>query len=278
MRKLILLLLLLNLVGCKDNNCSLADNNPLLDNMIAGRPRDQKDNKLLIPDRLSNYGYVWVEINDETELPDDFPEIELWRYHLEFEIKDLDKTSYPWKATAVKANYPAKYEANYNVLGPIVKVREESIWVNTLDEGMTIVNIEKKPKFCEGISDEFEVGNLVEITSDCIKESYPSKTSAIAVLTNEKHSVPDIIIEYFGKNSAYLGMYRRMPLYYKTNNYYDPDYEESIETHTIVGGSFSDYVFLVDDEIMTLTYAIENGLFNLEGMYFPDPISGSGYG
>ncbi|QVK20465.1 hypothetical protein KHQ82_09070 [Mycoplasmatota bacterium] len=278
MRKIIFLILLLNLVGCKDNNCSPVDNNPLFDNMVAGRPRDQKDNKLLIPDRLSNYGYVWVEINYETELPDNFPEVELWRHHLEFEIKDLDKSSYPWNATAVKANYPAIYEVNYNVLGPIVKVKEESIWVNTLDEGMTIVNIEKKPKFCKGVSDEFEVGNLVEITYDVMLESFPGKTSAKAVLINEKDFVPDIIIDYLGKNSVYLGMYRKMPLYYNTNHSYDSDYEESIDNHTIVGGSFSDYVFLVNDEIMTLTYAIENGLFNFEGMYFPDPISGSGNG
>ncbi|XMB66286.1 hypothetical protein RI065_08265 [Mycoplasmatota bacterium zrk1] len=228
--------------------------------MVGGRPREEKDNKLLIPDKLSNYGHIWVEINDETYIPDDFPKTERWRYYLEFVIKDLDKSSYPWKATAIRAYYPAIIGENYNIIGPIVEADESHILVSSLYQpGLTSVGIGSNTKYAPGVSSDFKVGNLVNITYNILLETFPGQTTAEKVFMNEKHFVPEIINNYFDGNGVYIGMYQN-PMYYNASNSYDLDYEETFGNYTMIGGSFSDYVLLVDDKVITLTDAIENEL------------------
>ncbi|QVK20112.1 hypothetical protein KHQ82_07205 [Mycoplasmatota bacterium] len=241
--------------------------------MVGGRPIEERDNKLLIPDKLSNYGHVWVEINDDTYLPGDFPKTERCRYYLEFVIIDLDKSSYPWKATAVRAYYPAWVGENYNIIGPIVEAGESHILVNTLYQpGLASVKIDSNTKYAPGVSSDFKVGNLVNISYDFILESYPNRT-AKEVLVNEKHFVPEIINNYLHDNGVYIGMHQNFPIYYNVANNYDHDYEETLGGYTIIGGSFSDYVLLVNDEVITLTDAIENELLvHCEYLHSPNLI------
>ncbi|XMB66309.1 hypothetical protein RI065_08380 [Mycoplasmatota bacterium zrk1] len=229
-------------------------------NIIGGRPRDKIGNKLLIPDKLSNFGHIWVEIPEDTETSDEFPEIEEWRYYLEFEIKDLDKSSYPWKATAVKAYYPPMVGENRNIIGPIVGGGEHGILVHSLFQpGLTQVSISEKTEYADGVSNDFKVGNLVNITYNILLETFPGQTTAEKVFMNEKHFVPEIINNYFDGNGVYIGMYQN-PMYYNASNSYDLDYEETFGNYTMIGGSFSDYVLLVDDKVITLTDAIESEL------------------